>query len=75
MDSSGPLIISGKVSHTSPESCTVFDGINSVGIDDGTDFSLNQGFVEESYEVTITATCGVLDSIGGFQISKDHHLF
>ena len=59
MDSSGPLIISGKVSHTSPESCTVFDGINSVGIDDGTDFSLNQGFVEESYEVTITATCGI----------------
>ena len=59
VDDSTPLTISGKVIHTSPESCTVTDGANSQEVDDNGEFSINQGVVEDSYNVTITAICGI----------------
>lgn len=59
VDDSAPLTISGKVIHTSPESCTVTDGANSQEVDDNGEFSINQGVVEDSYNVTITAICGI----------------
>ena len=59
VDDSAPLTISGKVIHTSPESCTVTDGANSQEVGDNGEFSINQGVVEDSYNVTITAICGI----------------
>ena len=59
MDISAPLTISGKVIHSSPESCTVSDGSNSQLVNEAGEFSINQGVVEESYNLTITATCGI----------------
>ena len=59
VDDSAPLTISGKVSHTSPESCTVTDGANSQEVDANGEFRINQGVVEDSYNVTITAICGI----------------
>ena len=59
VDDSTPLTISGKVIHTSPESCTVTYGANSQEVDDNGEFRINQGVVEDSYNVTITAICGI----------------
>ena len=59
MDHSAPLTISGKVLHTTPTSCTITDGSNSQSANDAGEFNLGQGVVEESYNVTLTATCGV----------------
>ena len=59
MEISAPLTISGKVIHSSPESCTVTDGYSSLDVNAAGEFSLNQGVVEESYNVTITASCGI----------------
>ena len=59
MDVSSPLTIFGKVFHSSPESCTVTDGSNSRDADENGEFSISQGVVEESYNTTITATCGI----------------
>ena len=59
MDYSAPLTISGNVIHSSPTSCTVEDGSNSQSPNAAGEFNLGQGVVEESYNVTITATCGI----------------
>ena len=59
MDISAPLTIFGKVIHSSPESCTVSDGSNSQIVNEAGEFSINQGVVEESYNLTIVATCGI----------------
>ena len=59
MDYSAPLTISGKVIHTTPSSCTISDGSNSQSANNAGEFNIGQGVVEESYNVTLTATCGV----------------
>ena len=59
MPISAPLTISGKVIHSYPESCTVTDGSSSQGVDEKGEFSINQGVIEESYNITITAKCGI----------------
>ena len=59
IDSSSPLSITGSVEHSTPSSCTVSDGDNSQSVYDNGQFSLSQGIIEESYNVTITATCGL----------------
>ena len=59
MDFSAPLTISGKVIHSNPSSCTIEDGSNSQSANDAGEFYLGQGVVEESYNVTIIATCGI----------------
>ena len=46
MEISAPLTISGKVIHSSPESCTVTDGYSSLDVNAAGEFSLNQGVVE-----------------------------
>tara|TARA_B110000444_G_scaffold125664_1_gene118072 strand:+ start:19761 stop:22808 length:3048 start_codon:yes stop_codon:yes gene_type:complete len=62
MDNSAPLTITGKVIHSDTSTCTVTDGISSQTPDSNGDFSLSQGVVEESYNVTITAVCGIWTS-------------
>ena len=59
MESSAPLSISGKVIHSNPTSCTVSDGSNSQSANNAGEFNLGQGVVEESYNITITAVCGI----------------
>ena len=59
MDSSAPLSFSGKVFHSTPSSCSVSDGENTQSVYDDGEFTLGQGIVEESYNVTLTATCGI----------------
>ena len=59
MEQSAPLSITGSVFHSNPGSCTVTDGISTQDVQDSGYFSISQGVVEESYNVTITAVCGV----------------
>ena len=59
MEYSAPLSISGKVIHLNPTSCTVSDGSNSQSANAAGEFNLGQGVVEESYNITITAVCGI----------------
>ena len=58
METSAPIMITGKVLHTDVSTCVITDGTNTQQADENGDFSLNQGLVEESYNVTVTATCG-----------------
>lgn len=62
MESSAPLTITGKVIHSDVSTCTVTDGTNSQAPDSNGDFSLSQGVVEESYNLTVTAVCGAWTS-------------
>ena len=59
MEYSAPLSISGKVIHLNPTSCFVSDGSNSQSANAAGEFNLGQGVVEESYNITITAVCGI----------------
>ena len=59
LEQSMPLSITGKVIHDDVNSCQITDGLSTQSADENGDFSIGQGVVEESYNVTITATCGV----------------
>ena len=58
LDVSSDVVISGTVSHSSPETCTVDDGLNFQSVGEDGDFSIDVGFVEQSYNTTITVVCG-----------------
>ena len=58
MSEAGVLILTGTVEHSNPSSCSISDGNAETGVSNDGDFSLNQGFVQNSYNVSITATCG-----------------
>ncbi len=58
LENSAPIKITGKVLHSDVSTCTISDGTNSQTADSNGDFSLSQGLIEESYNATITATCG-----------------
>ena len=59
MEFSAPLVIRGTVLHSSLDSCSVTDGSSTQSVDGEGKFSISQGVVEESYNATITAICGV----------------
>ena len=58
MTSSAPLSIVGEVIHSDITSCTITDGSYSTTPNEDGDFTINLGLIEESTNVTITATCG-----------------
>lgn len=58
MASSAPLSIVGKVIHSDITSCSITDGSYSTTPNEDGDFTINLGLIEESSNITITATCG-----------------
>ncbi len=52
------LTITGIVIHSDITTCSVSDGAVTTTPDSDGSFSIQQGIVEESYDVTITAICG-----------------
>ena len=58
MSEAGVLILTGTVEHSNPSSCSISDGNANTSVSNDGYFSLNQGFVQNSYNISITATCG-----------------
>ena len=59
IDAYTPLSIYGSVEHSNPDSCIVSDGTNSTSVNDNGQFIIEQGLIDESYNLSITATCGI----------------
>ncbi len=58
LEVSSPLTITGKVIHSDTTSCSIGDGTSTQVPNADGEFSLSQGVIEESQNITITAICG-----------------